>query len=462
MAEYAGRLPLFHLDLYRLADASEALGRRAHRRAPGGRGHPHRVGRTARSGAARPTGSRCGSTGPATSRATIGLTRRRARAGAATSSARHDAAAPVRSSPSTRPRRSRSSASARPTGGSPPRRRGAPATATARSSSARIDARARRSRGSASATSARSSSGRARRVHRAAGRAGHGQGPGARARDPARRDLDRASRSLDAAAPGRSVDAALVAGLLAGRPVRPDPDRSRGSRVAGRGGRPSRSSNRAGACSPLDLADRAPADALARGTAVRAELAAVAPRGSGSRGSARRQLMSWRRSCPSTSRCRAACARRPERWHGRATRAERRSSRPWTLADVASVEAIELASFSAPWPPNAYRTELQTNRLAHYMVIRVGSRDRRLRGSLADGRRGARHDVRHPSRLAPAPARRAAAARAARRRARSAGGRGDPRGAAVEPGRRAGCTRSSGSGRSASARATTPTTTRTP
>jgi [ribosomal protein S18]-alanine N-acetyltransferase len=47
---------------------------------------------------------------------------------------------------------------------------------------------------------------------------------------------------------------------------------------------------------------------------------------------------------------------------------------PMELADVASVEAIELASFSAPWPPNAYRTELQANRLAHYMVIRVGSR----------------------------------------------------------------------------------------
>jgi ribosomal-protein-alanine N-acetyltransferase len=45
---------------------------------------------------------------------------------------------------------------------------------------------------------------------------------------------------------------------------------------------------------------------------------------------------------------------------------------PMELADVASVEAIEHASFSAPWPPNAYRTELQTNRLAHYLVIRVG------------------------------------------------------------------------------------------
>ena len=46
---------------------------------------------------------------------------------------------------------------------------------------------------------------------------------------------------------------------------------------------------------------------------------------------------------------------------------------PMAIDDVETVQAIELASFSAPWPPNAYLTELQTNRLAHYMVIRVGS-----------------------------------------------------------------------------------------
>jgi ribosomal-protein-alanine N-acetyltransferase len=45
---------------------------------------------------------------------------------------------------------------------------------------------------------------------------------------------------------------------------------------------------------------------------------------------------------------------------------------PMTIDDVEAVQAIELASFSAPWPPNAYVTELQTNRLAHYMIIRVG------------------------------------------------------------------------------------------
>ena len=43
------------------------------------------------------------------------------------------------------------------------------------------------------------------------------------------------------------------------------------------------------------------------------------------------------------------------------------------LEDVAAVQAIEQASFSAPWPPNAYETELRTNRLAQYLVIRVES-----------------------------------------------------------------------------------------
>jgi ribosomal-protein-alanine N-acetyltransferase len=45
---------------------------------------------------------------------------------------------------------------------------------------------------------------------------------------------------------------------------------------------------------------------------------------------------------------------------------------PMQVADVGAVQAIEQASFSAPWPPNAYLTELQANRLAHYMVVRVG------------------------------------------------------------------------------------------
>jgi ribosomal-protein-alanine N-acetyltransferase len=44
---------------------------------------------------------------------------------------------------------------------------------------------------------------------------------------------------------------------------------------------------------------------------------------------------------------------------------------PMRLEDLAVVHAIEQASFSSPWPPNAYRSELETNRLASYLVARV-------------------------------------------------------------------------------------------
>ncbi len=41
------------------------------------------------------------------------------------------------------------------------------------------------------------------------------------------------------------------------------------------------------------------------------------------------------------------------------------------IEDLEAVHQIELASFSAPWPPNAYRSELETNRLANYLVARI-------------------------------------------------------------------------------------------
>jgi [ribosomal protein S18]-alanine N-acetyltransferase len=44
---------------------------------------------------------------------------------------------------------------------------------------------------------------------------------------------------------------------------------------------------------------------------------------------------------------------------------------PMQLADLDAVHRIELASFSSPWPPNAYRSELETNRLASYLVARI-------------------------------------------------------------------------------------------
>jgi [ribosomal protein S18]-alanine N-acetyltransferase len=42
------------------------------------------------------------------------------------------------------------------------------------------------------------------------------------------------------------------------------------------------------------------------------------------------------------------------------------------VEDLPAVHEIERESFSTPWPAHAYRQELETNRLAHYMVARWG------------------------------------------------------------------------------------------
>ena len=44
---------------------------------------------------------------------------------------------------------------------------------------------------------------------------------------------------------------------------------------------------------------------------------------------------------------------------------------PMGLDDLDQVQAIEKASFTSPWPPHAYRSELESNRLAQYLVARV-------------------------------------------------------------------------------------------
>jgi [ribosomal protein S18]-alanine N-acetyltransferase len=44
---------------------------------------------------------------------------------------------------------------------------------------------------------------------------------------------------------------------------------------------------------------------------------------------------------------------------------------PMRVADLPAVHAIEHASFDAPWPADAYRSELETNRLAQYLVVRA-------------------------------------------------------------------------------------------
>jgi ribosomal-protein-alanine N-acetyltransferase len=45
-----------------------------------------------------------------------------------------------------------------------------------------------------------------------------------------------------------------------------------------------------------------------------------------------------------------------------------------TPEDIPAVHAIESASFPTPWPPYAFRQELETNRLARYIVVRAGGR----------------------------------------------------------------------------------------
>ena len=44
---------------------------------------------------------------------------------------------------------------------------------------------------------------------------------------------------------------------------------------------------------------------------------------------------------------------------------------PMHLDDLPAVHAIERASFDSPWPADAYRSELETNRLAQYLVASV-------------------------------------------------------------------------------------------
>jgi ribosomal-protein-alanine N-acetyltransferase len=44
-----------------------------------------------------------------------------------------------------------------------------------------------------------------------------------------------------------------------------------------------------------------------------------------------------------------------------------------TLDDLDAVHAIERASFAVPWPDDAYRNEIRTNRLATYVVARLGA-----------------------------------------------------------------------------------------
>ncbi len=122
----------------------------------------------------------------------------------------------------------------------------------------------------------------------------------------------------------------------------------------------------------IDLDGRAPDDAIALGRqALRAAAGATARARclapfegrDGRRGTARARLRGGapRRTGDRAERGSGVVARPPV-----ALRIE-----PMTLDDIASVHEIERESFSVPWPDDAYRSEIQTNRLASYVVARA-------------------------------------------------------------------------------------------
>ena len=121
----------------------------------------------------------------------------------------------------------------------------------------------------------------------------------------------------------------------------------------------------------LDLADRAPADALERGETARAGLGASLLALGAARLAAGQvddlaglvpEYVTLPRGVTTQERGGVVVARPPLR-----LRIE-----PMRIEDLPEVHAIERASFDAPWPPEAYRNDLETNRLAQYLVARVG------------------------------------------------------------------------------------------
>ena len=59
---------------------------------------------------------------------------------------------------------------------------------------------------------------------------------------------------------------------------------------------------------------------------------------------------------------------------------------PMRVEDLPAVHGIERASFDSPWPADAYRSELETNRLAQYLVVQAADEIVAYAGHVADGR----------------------------------------------------------------------------
>src|SRR4051812_9425536 len=56
-------------------------------------------------------------------------------------------------------------------------------------------------------------------------------------------------------------------------------------------------------------------------------------------------------------------------------RSQRLRIDPMRIEHIPVVSAIERRCFAQPWPQNAYRREIQSNRTAHYFVARVVEAD---------------------------------------------------------------------------------------
>jgi ribosomal-protein-alanine N-acetyltransferase len=69
-----------------------------------------------------------------------------------------------------------------------------------------------------------------------------------------------------------------------------------------------------------------------------------------------------------------------------------------TMADIPRVVEIERLAYSTPWPPSAYRKELQDNPLAHYIVLR----DTEIRGPAPQSAMGSAPRRGFPLSLLPA------------------------------------------------------------
>ena len=121
----------------------------------------------------------------------------------------------------------------------------------------------------------------------------------------------------------------------------------------------------------IDLDGRADADALERGEAARRGLGAALI----ALGAARLSAGDLDDLAGAGPRVRDPAARDRRRGRGGDVVARppmRLLIEPMRMEDLPAVHAIEQASFDAPWPPEAYRNDLETNRLAQYLVARVG------------------------------------------------------------------------------------------